>query len=110
MARLGKSREIEGQTFLLLDFAFCFVHLAQALLNSTPQLLARDRRAVAQGAQLGPGDLRMDAAAQTAVGSGDDVLSADEFKRGDYTVEARFVFSRAYTCYENSKFSCRVDG
>ena len=51
----------------------------------------------------------MDAAAQTAVGSGDDVLSADEFKRGDYTVEARFVFSRAYTCYENSKFSCRVD-
>jgi hypothetical protein len=38
-------------------------HPAQALLNSTPQLLARDRRAVAQGAQLGPGDLRMDAAA-----------------------------------------------
>src|SRR5437762_2235283 len=37
---------------LLLDFlAFCFVHTAQALLNSTPQLLARDRRAVAQGAQ-----------------------------------------------------------
>jgi hypothetical protein len=33
--------------------------IAQALLNSTPQLLARDRRAVAQ---LGPGDLRMDAA------------------------------------------------
>jgi hypothetical protein len=36
-------------------------------LNSTPQLLGRDRRAVAQGAQLGPGDLRMDAAAETAV-------------------------------------------
>jgi hypothetical protein len=32
----------------------CFVHPAQALLNSTPQLLARDRRAVAHGAQLGP--------------------------------------------------------
>jgi hypothetical protein len=31
-------------------------------LNSTPQLLARDRRAVAQGAQLGLGDLRTDAA------------------------------------------------
>jgi hypothetical protein len=49
---------------LLLEFlAFSFVHPAQALLNSTPQLLARERRAVAQGAQLGPGDLRMDAAA-----------------------------------------------
>jgi hypothetical protein len=40
----------------------------KALLNSTPQLLARDRGAVAQGAQLGPGDLRMDTAAQAAVG------------------------------------------
>jgi hypothetical protein len=44
-------------------FFFCFVHPVHALLNSTPQLLARDRRAVAQGAELGPGDLRMDAAA-----------------------------------------------
>ena len=49
---------------LLLDFlASFFVNPAQALLKSTPQLLARDRRAVAQGAQLEPGDLRMDAAA-----------------------------------------------
>ena len=49
---------------LLLDFlAFCFMHPAQALLNSTPQFIARDRGAVAPGAQLGPGDLRMDAAA-----------------------------------------------
>jgi len=32
--------------------AFVFVHPAQARLNSTPQLLALDRRAVAQGAQL----------------------------------------------------------
>jgi len=39
--------------------------------NST--LLARDRRAVAQGAQLGPGGLWMDAAAYAAVGLGDDV-------------------------------------
>ena len=52
---------------LLLDFlAFCFVQPAQALLNSTPQFFARDRGAVAQGAQLGSGDLRMDAA-QAAV-------------------------------------------
>ena len=55
---------------LFLDFlAICFVHSAQALFNSTPHLLARDRRAVAQSAQLGPGDLRMDAAAQAAVGA-----------------------------------------
>ena len=60
-AQLGRKSRVR---LLLLDFlAFCFVHPAQALLNSTPQLLARDRRAVAQGAQLGPGDLRMDAAA-----------------------------------------------
>jgi hypothetical protein len=33
---------------LFLDFlTFCSVHPAQALLNSTPQLLTRDRRAVA---------------------------------------------------------------
>jgi hypothetical protein len=52
-----------GLRLLLLDvLAFCFVHPAQALLNSPPQLLARDRRAVAQGAQLGLGDLRTDAA------------------------------------------------
>ena len=44
---------------LLLDFlAFSLVYPAQALLNSTPQLLARDRRAVAQGAQFGPGEKR----------------------------------------------------
>ena len=39
----------------------------------------------------------MDAAAQAAVGAGDDVFLADDFKRGDYTVGARFVFTRAYT-------------
>ena len=36
--------------------------VAHALLKSTPQLLAGERRAVGQGAQLGPGDLRMAAA------------------------------------------------
>jgi hypothetical protein len=54
--------EINGQIFTSRRSRFCFVHSAQALLNSTPQLLARDRRTVAQGAQLGSGDLRMDAA------------------------------------------------
>jgi hypothetical protein len=34
-----------------------------------------------QGAQLDPGDLRMDAAAQVAAGSGDDVFSADDFAK-----------------------------
>src|SRR5437870_11670399 len=33
-------------------FFFCFAQPAQALSHSTPQLLARERRAVAQGAQL----------------------------------------------------------
>ena len=46
---------------LVPDFlAFGFVQPGQTLLNSTPQLLARDRRAVAE---IGPDDLRMDAAA-----------------------------------------------
>jgi hypothetical protein len=36
---------------------------AASTFELTPQLHARDHRAVAQGAQLGPGDLRMDAAA-----------------------------------------------
>ena len=72
--------EIKGHTFTLDFLAFCFVQTAQALLNSTPQLLARDRRAVAQ---LGPGDLQMDAGAQAAVGAGDDVFAADDFSKRD---------------------------
>ena len=75
--------EIKGQTFTLDFLASCFDHPTEALLNSTPQLLARDRRAVAQGAQLGPGDLGMDAAAQAAVGAGDDVVPADDFSQHD---------------------------
>jgi hypothetical protein len=76
-------REITDQTFTLDFLGFCFVHPARALLNSTPQLLARDRRAVGQGAQLGPGDLRLDAAAQAAVGAGDNVFAADDVGEGD---------------------------
>ena len=34
--------EINGQNFTLDFLAFCFVHPARALLNSTPQLLARE--------------------------------------------------------------------
>jgi hypothetical protein len=44
-------------------YFFLFRSSRTALLNSTPQLLARDCRAVAQGAQPGPGELPMDAAA-----------------------------------------------
>jgi hypothetical protein len=47
-------------------------HRVLIQLYSTPQLLIRDRRALAQGAQLGPGDLRMDAADQATVDAGDD--------------------------------------
>jgi hypothetical protein len=72
----GYYREDENQN---LDLYIQFFHPAQAFLNSTPQLLARDRRAGAQGAQLRPGDLRMDAAAEAAVGAGDDVFLVDDF-------------------------------
>ena len=53
--------------------------------DSTPQLLARSpgRRA---GAQLGPGDLRIDAAAQAAVGAGDDVFAADDAGEGENAI------------------------
>ena len=46
-----ESKWVESRVGLLLPnfLAFSFVYPAQALLNSTPQLLARDRRAVAQG-------------------------------------------------------------
>jgi len=58
MARLALRRKTRFRV-LLLDFRFFyFVQPARVLLYSTPQLLARDRHAVAQGAQLGPGDLR----------------------------------------------------
>ena len=72
---------------LLLDFlAFCFMHPAQALLNSTPQFIARDRGAVAPGGQLGPGDLRMDAATEAAVGASDDVFLADNAREGENAI------------------------
>jgi len=55
--------------------------------------LLRDRRAVAEGAQLGPGDLRMDAAAQAAVGAGDNVFLADDFsERDEWVFEAKKRF------------------
>jgi hypothetical protein len=61
MPEMGKKSTLR---LLIQDFlAFDFVHPARALLNSTPQLLARAQRAVAEGAELGPGDLRMDAGA-----------------------------------------------
>jgi hypothetical protein len=59
-------------------------------LNSLPQLLARERRGVAQGAQLGPGDLRMDAAAQAAVDGGYDVFSAHDVGERDEAIGYQF--------------------
>jgi hypothetical protein len=57
------TEEIKGRPLLLDFFAYSFIHPAQALVNSTPQLLARDRRTVAAERAAWPGDLRMDAAA-----------------------------------------------
>jgi hypothetical protein len=52
-----------GQTFTSRVLIFCLVILRRGPLNSTPQLRARERRPVAEGAELGPGDLRLDASA-----------------------------------------------
>ena len=61
MREMGKNSTLR---LLLLDFlAFDFVQPVRSLLKLTPQLVARDPRAVARGAQVGSGDLRMDAAA-----------------------------------------------
>jgi hypothetical protein len=49
-------------------------------LNSTPQLLARERRVVARGAQLGPGDLRLP---RPQSGASDNVFAANDFSERD---------------------------
>src|SRR5690242_15096670 len=59
-------------------------------LNSAPQFFARDCGAITERAKLGPGDLRMDAAAETAVGAGDDVFPADEFSERDEAIGHKF--------------------
>jgi hypothetical protein len=76
MARKSRVR------LLLLDF------LPVVSLIPHRYLLGRDRRVVAQGAQLGPGDLGVDAAAQAAVGAGDNVFSADDFSERHDSVSA----------------------
>ena len=43
--------KIEGQTLNSRLSSFCFVHPAQALLNSTAQLLTRDRRCAGRAAE-----------------------------------------------------------
>ena len=60
-----------------------------AVLDSTPRRLARDRRAVTQGAQLGPGDLRMQSR-PAAVGAGDDVFAADDVGESDDAIRYQF--------------------
>ena len=80
-------------------------------MNSTPQLLARDRRTVAQGAQLGPGDLGMDAAAQAAVGAGDDANKQGISPAGIYPVTTkRETRSRSELadCVSRRRF-CRLE-
>jgi hypothetical protein len=49
--------KIKAQTFTFSFLLFVFVHPAQAVLNSTPQLFARECCGVVQGAQLGSGGL-----------------------------------------------------
>ena len=54
LPRIQKSENVETST----DYPSP-AYPSQPLLNSIPQLLARDRRAVAQGAQFCPRDLRV---------------------------------------------------
>src|SRR5438270_10768374 len=44
---------------------------------SVPELAGRDRGAVDEGVELRPGDLRVQAQSQTAIGAGDDAIAAD---------------------------------
>src|SRR3984893_4469175 len=49
----------------------------EAMPASPPKLPAREACALGQRRQLCPGDLRMDAAAEAAIGAGNDVLAPD---------------------------------
>jgi hypothetical protein len=46
--------------------------------RSPPQLLGGEAGAFGQGFQFGPGDLRVDAAAEPAIGRGDDPFATDD--------------------------------
>src|SRR5436190_16752041 len=47
-------------------------------MRSAPELAAGERGALGEGFELGPGDLRVDPTAETAIGRGDDALAADD--------------------------------
>ena len=78
-----------------LDFLALFRSFRAGILDSTPQLLVRDRRAVAPGAQLSPGDFLMDAA---AVGPGDDILSASDFSECARSPRSGVGISMVFGC------------
>jgi hypothetical protein len=59
-----------------------FVSFITSTFEFNSTTLARERRAVAQGGQLGPGDLRVKAASSRSRFRR-DVFSADEFSEGD---------------------------
>jgi hypothetical protein len=46
--------------------------------STTPERLRREAGAIGEGAQLGPGEVGVDPAAEAAIGAGDDVLAADD--------------------------------
>src|SRR6185312_11558508 len=54
-----------------------------AACGSAPERAACQLCALAQRLELGPGDLRMDAAAQAAIRAGDDALAPDRLRIGD---------------------------
>jgi hypothetical protein len=66
---------------------------AHALLKSTPQRLAGERRAVARGRSLAQAICGLDVGAQAAVGAGNDVFLADDFsERDEWVFEAKKRF------------------
>src|SRR5437762_406957 len=53
---------------------------------TAPQLVAGEGGALRQRFELGPGNLRVDAAAETAIGRGDDPLAADDLGKAQNAV------------------------
>src|SRR5438105_5543806 len=72
--RRGNSREDGAHDYALSSVG----RVARSEIRElSPKLAARELGAFRQGGELRPRDLWMDAAAQPAIGPGDDVLAAD---------------------------------
>src|ERR1700757_1106837 len=64
--------------------------MKQLDLGSAPELTGGERGALCQRFELGPGDLWMDAAAETAIGRRNDPLFADKVRKPDDALRDEF--------------------